>query len=219
MVKLTDMLGKNVWNNAIFVLTCANKLITTIKSTIPKCDADITEQVKDEYHKKLDSWKLHIKHVLQENLKLHATTIENLPIVPIGRKGLPLFVQGSNLFALAKQLVDGQPLHNETNAQPALIKMNQKLLKKALDIRSEKEFEELPSKETMVKGSSIGREMKAEREGRIVGMISGFKTGLAHLLEHLFMRNNPLISDISITCDQEETRQAIDQFVQDHNNS
>ena len=211
MVKLTDMLGKNVWNNAIFVLTCANKLITTIKSTIPKCDADITEQVKDEYHKKLDSWKLHIKHVLQENLKLHATTVENLPIVPTGRKGLPLCLPWLSSLWMA--------FTHETNAQPALIKMNQKHLKKALDIRSEKEFEELPSKETMVKGSLIGREMKAEREGRIVGMISGFKTGLAHLLEHLFMRNNPLISDISITCDQEETRQAIDQFVQDHNNN
>ena len=222
MVKLTDTLGKEIWNNAIFVLTCANKLITTIKSTIPKCDADITEQVKDEYQKKLDGWKLQIKHVLNEVVKLPTDTIEELPIVPAGRRGLPLLFKDPICLPWLSSLWMDSLLAMKTNAQPALIKMNQQRLKKRSDIRSQREFEELLSKEAiiiMAKGGSIGRQMRAEREGMFVGLYSGITTGLAHLLERLFLRNYPIISDIRITCDEEETKQAIYQFVQDLNNN
>jgi GTPase SAR1 family protein len=221
MVKLTERLGKDIWSNSIFVLTCANTLIAGIKSTIPASEKGISEKVKEQYAEKLDSWRAQIKHILFEALKLPANAIETIPIIPAGRRGLPLLFKGDTNLPWLSSLWMESLLAMKSNARPALIKMNLQRLKKVLDVRSESEFGELLQKEKLIiydKARSFGKQLKAESEGKVVGLFSAFKEGLTHIYERAFLYHNPVIADVTVTIAEGEIMTLVEQFIRDQNN-
>ena len=148
MMKLTEKLGKEIWKNAVVVLTCANKFISTTKSAMPTTD-DLNEKVITMFNQQLETWKEKLAETFKRDLHLSEDTIANLPIVPAGRRGLPM---------LFKDKIDAKPwlsklwmesiLVTKRDAQPALIKMNLHRLKYAYasDIRGDDEFDELAAR-------------------------------------------------------------------------
>lgn len=193
MVKLTNELGKEIWNNAVIVLTCANKFLTTKKSTLVKSD-DINEKLSTIFDEKLKMWRSCLIKCLKENLRLSTETIVKLPILPTGRRGLPLLLKGSKPWL--SNFWMGSLLATKRAAQPALVKMNLHRLKNASDIRSEEEFEELLKKENIIikdMASEIGKLINADEAARKVGELSGIKATIAHLIEHMFS-NDPTLT-------------------------
>lgn len=191
ITKLTNKLGKDIWNNAIFVLTCANRLLISIKSRVPKSDVRYDEKIKEIYEQRLEEWRLKIQKVFRD-LKIPPEAIRKLPIVPAGRRGLPMLFKGSSDAPWLSSLWMESLLATKSQAQPALIKMNHQRLKGTSDIRNEEEFETLLKKEAIIindRASTVGKQMKAEEAGKTVGRLSGLKACVAHIYERVFSRN------------------------------
>ena len=184
MAKLTDKLGKGIWNNAIFILTCANKFITKTKSTMPPGSDE--NKIKEIFKKRLECWKIDVKECLRTRLKLPADTIEKLPIVPAGKIGKPFFTGD---YPWLSTLWMESLLATKRDAQPALIKMNLQHLKSLTEAKgSEEKLAELLLKEEIIimnKGTEIARLLEAEETaGYAASMRVTFKKQLAHILEY-----------------------------------
>lgn len=188
MLKLTEKLGKEIWNNAVFILTCANRFITAKKSTFPETEeSDV--KIKDIFYKRLEEWKRVVRKCLQDKLHLPTETIEKLPILPAGRKRPPLLLKGEFESAWLSKLWMESLLVTKHDAQPALIKMNLQRLTTASDIHSAKEFSELLKKERIIiedRAVEFGKEVCAEQAGRQVGRLTGERKCLAQLFTQIF---------------------------------
>lgn len=185
MSKLTDTLGKGIWNNAIFVLTCANKYITLIESPMSDSD-DKNLKVKKKFTEKLDMWRDAVKKIMYDKLELPAETIEKLPFLPAGINGLPILLESSPQSPWLSALWMESLLATRRDAQPALIKMNLKRLVSASDIRNEAEFHELLEKECIIikrKASDEGKRLNADEAAQAVGEKSGLRACIAHVVE------------------------------------
>ena len=198
MIKLTEKLGKEIWNNAVLVLTCANKFISSKKSTLPKSD-DLNDKVSKIFTEQLEMWKTKLLKCFKEDLDLPMETVMKIPILPAGRRGLPILLSG--LSPWLSNLWMESLLATKRNAQPALVKMNLHRLKSATDIHSEEEFKELLKRECIIidhKAGEIGELIKASDAARLVGRQSGLKAAIAHLVERIFS-NNPYITVLGTT--------------------
>lgn len=187
MCKLTDKLGKEVWNNSVFVLTCANQFISKTRSTMVINDAT-NMKVKEAFDERLEEWKARVRECLQKKLHLSPETIQKMPILPAGRKQFPLLLEGFSVSPWLSELWMGSLLVTKHRAQPALIKMNHnRLIFVSGIIHSEKEFQELLSKEKIIIGDRATEFERAKRAGRGVGRTSGYLACLAHIFERIFI--------------------------------
>jgi GTPase SAR1 family protein len=200
MCELTDNLGKNIWNNAIFILTCANMYISSVRSTLPPTDGR-NAIVKEKFDKRFEDWKVIIKQCLHEKLSLTSEVIDRVPIVLAGKKTVPLLLKGYPDSAWLSKLWLGTLLATKHNAQPALIKMNIERLKYDSDIQNEEEFHDLLKKERIIihkHARDIGKLFQMEEVGRVVGEKSGIKACIAHIVDHIF-HNIPRVTLLSTT--------------------
>lgn len=201
MCKLTDALGKEIWNNAIFVLTCANKFITSTKSTLQ--NKDDKEVIKKKFDDRFTMWKVQVKEILRKNLKLPNEMVDKIPILPTGRRGIPLLLEKPWLSDLWMESL----LVTRRDAQPALIKMNHMRLVKSSGIRSEEEFMELLKKEHIIirdKASDEGERLNADKAAEVVAVKSGLKACIAHTVERYFMRVFQVLIRTKIDIDENE---------------
>lgn len=179
MRKLTDKLGKEIWDNAVVVLTCANKYITKRKSL------KATDDLKKDFDDKLAMWMSVLTETFKDTLQLKAETIARLPILPAGRKELPcLFKEGYSPWL--SSLWIKSLLVTKAEAQPALVKMNMERLKRESDIHSEEEFQELLKKEYIIikdKARDLGKKLNADEAGYAVGEKAGARATISQLLE------------------------------------
>lgn len=200
MHKLTAKLGKEIWSNAVFILTRANMFITGKRSTLPDTD-DIGKQIRKVFGNRLEEWKAVIKECLLDKIHLPAEVVEKMPILPAGMKGLPMLVKGfPDTIWLSKIWLDSL-LVTKHHAQPALIKMNVNRLTRASDIHSDEEFCELLKKERIIIEDSaikIGREVHAEAAARCVGRVAGKRACITHLIEKI-LSDIPDIKILNIT--------------------
>lgn len=191
MCMLTEKLGKTIWNNAVFILTCANRYISSKRSMYPETDDDdyVNKMLKETFDKRLEEWRRKIKQCLLQTIDVPAETVEKLPILPAGRKGLPMLLKGyRDTLWLSKIWIESL-LVTKHGAQPALVKMNLNRLASASDIRSEEEFTEVLKKEKIIieeRGTDIGRGAGAEQAGKNVGRVSGKVACMAHLIERIY---------------------------------
>ena len=92
--KLTIGLGKQIWNNAVFVMTLANRYVYTILSY--ECGQKLTpdedhKRTRDFFKKRLEEWKVKLVGAVVET-GVDAKIAANIPIVPAGchiEHGLP----------------------------------------------------------------------------------------------------------------------------------
>jgi GTPase SAR1 family protein len=188
MCKLTDTLGKNIWNNAVFILTCANMYITSVRSTLPSTDGR-NATVKEKFDERFEEWKVMIKQCLHKKLSLTSEVINRVPIVPAGKKVVPLLLKGYPNSAWLSKLWLESLLATKHKAQPALIKMNIERLKYEADIQNAEEFQDLLEKERIIiykRAQDIGKLFQMEDVGREVGEKSGIKASIAHIMDHKY---------------------------------
>ena len=186
MCKLTAKLGKEIWEHAVLVLTCANKFISLKRSKMPKSE-DMIDKLKVLFEDKLKEWRSTLKQCLIDEVRLSPEIAEKLPIVPTGKKGLPVFLKGMSPW-LSKLWMESV-LATRHTAQPALVKMNLQRLKFASDIHSEEEFHELLKKESIIiesRAGAIGKLVNAEEAATAVGVRSGIRAAIAHIIERIF---------------------------------
>lgn len=171
---------------------------------MPNSD-DREEILAKLFDEKLEEWKSTLKMYLKDKVKLSLEVIEKLPILPTGRRGLPLLLKG--LSPWLSNLWMDSVLVTKHKAQPALIKMNLQRLKYASDIHSEAEFEKLLKKEFIIiesKATEIGKLVKAEEAAAAVGITSGLKASIAHTIERIFDRSQfTKVLNTTITIDEE----------------
>ena len=173
MCKLTSKLGKDLWKNAVIILTCANKFITATKASVPDCD---DEQLSKLFDERVQEWTVKLRQCLKENVGLEPQLYEEVQVVPAGRKGLPRLLKSRSPW-LSTLWIESL-LVTKHRAQPALIKMNLERLKSSTDAHSEEEFEELIKKENIIvldTARAYGRIIGADEAGIIVGITTGIK--------------------------------------------
>ena len=193
MIKLTEKLGKDIWNNTVLVLTCANKFIISKRSSMPKTD-DLQKEITRIFNERLEMWKEKLQSCFKKTLNLPIETVMKLPIMPAGRKGLPVLLNG--LSPWLSDLWMESLLVTKQAAQPALIKMNFHRLKNTTDILSDDEFKKLLEREFIIindKAGEIGKLIKADEAANSVGTVAGLRATVAHLIERSFSRD-PILS-------------------------
>ena len=190
MTKLTEKLGKEIWKNAVVVLSCANKYISATKTGMSRGD-DPNERVIPIFHQQLETWKEKLAVTFERDLHLSKDTIAKLPIVPAGRRGLPTLLKLKDETPWLSKLWMESVMATKREAQPALIKMNLYRLKYGPDVQ-EDEFEDLLKKEFIIindKAGEIGESISADDAAQQVGVTSGLQAAIAHILERTFSRD------------------------------
>ena len=170
MCKLTEKLGREIWENAVIVLTHANTRIEYMKEEEDLEGEDDIAELKEKFDEKVEMWKNQIIKCLKNDVKLSGEVVANIPILPAGLKIEPILIQGLTpwLSALWMESL----MATKTEAQPALIKMNMQRLEKLSDIQSDKEFNELLKKEKIIindTATGFGKVFKAYEAGQAVG--------------------------------------------------
>lgn len=75
--KFTQVLGEKFWENAVFVLTFANRLR-------PKSDRHDPEKKKKFMEDKVNLWSKKLQEALRKEAKVKSAIVKNIPVVPAG---------------------------------------------------------------------------------------------------------------------------------------
>ena len=153
---LTEALGQQMWNHAIFVLTFANQ----VKA---KYDRDAATELRD----KVSSWTDAIKRLMKKHLKFPDDIADNISIIPTGycRYQPPGIDDWFSPFWVAS-FAKIKP-----HAQPSLLGINAR----RLSSEKSKDDEGKPSKEPheMPIRLPTGQSTAATGTGALVGLVAG----------------------------------------------
>ena len=124
MDKLTKAFGETFWENAIFVLTFANKVES------PKIHPDDTVATRKYFDNKMDQWKKQVQNALKKVI-LTQEIADDLVFVPAGYYNRP-DLPGRKLWL--SQLFDQAGKRMKRHARPAMLKINVDRLKAIQDV-------------------------------------------------------------------------------------
>ncbi len=195
MCKLTDKLGKEIWKNAVIVLTYANSYIRRVNSG--KKDSKDLNMV---FCERLKEWESEMRECLRHDVKLPAEIIDQIIILPAGRKEQPALLE--DMRPWMSHLWIESLAATRRSARPALIKMNLKRLKRASDIHSKEEFDDLLKKENIIiqdKACEVGKMLKAdEAVAKNVGESLSLRASLSQQFERKLGELLPSIEVIEV---------------------
>ena len=180
MCKLTETLGKIIWENAVIVLTHANTRIDYIRDEMD--DEGDNDELKIKFTKKSDLWRSQITECLKKDVGLSTEVIETLPICTAGIKEEPCLIE--DLSPWLSTLWMESLIATKRQAQPALIKMNLRRLRKRSEILNEEEFDELLKKENIIIMDKA-TEIESGEAGQTVGMDICRSAGAAHRIDRM----------------------------------
>ncbi len=130
MNKLTKILGPEIWENAMIILTSANKEIRSLKKMLPDPEAKFNERLKE--------WRTTIVQYLRKDVGISSEVAHNIPILPAGRIEIPFLLEDHRPW-LSHLWIESLAA-TKMKAQPALIKMNINRLINSSDIGKEEIF-------------------------------------------------------------------------------
>ncbi len=143
MINLTKTLGPEIWENAMIILTRANKEIRGMRKKLPD-----PESVAAKFNERLGEWRSQIVRYLQEDIGLSVGVAQNIQIVPAGRIEIPFLLEGHRPW-LSHLWIESLAA-TKMKAQPALIKMNITRLIKSSDVGSDDDMENIIRKKKTV---------------------------------------------------------------------
>ena len=115
MKKLTQAFEKTLWENAIFILTFANKVTPTIRGREPS-----KTEIDHHFHTKKVQWKKVLTEILID-AGVDKTIADSIPAVPVGYHDNPEISDTKNWFSRMWKVC----LERMANvAKPAFLKMN-----------------------------------------------------------------------------------------------
>lgn len=190
MCKLTKKLGIKIWDNAVIILTFANRYIIKLKQ---QCSNPAESELKTAFEEGLEMWKRQIAQELRKNLSLEDEVLKHIPIVPSGKRGRPTFFEGYRPWLI--DLWIESLLAMKKDAQPALLKMSVDRLKRKCDIKSEEAFQELLKKEYIII-SDMAKELGSKLNANEAGLTVGEKCGARVTKTHSIKRKICLIEGV-----------------------
>ena len=184
---LTDTLGMGIWSNTIFVLSFANDVVDTGVEDLELAG----KELEDHFNKKLTDWTGRLRQTLEHELLIPEHIAKGVRVIPAGYHKSPQLIEKSGDYWLSK-LWMAALYTAKSEAQPALIKINEHRLRSAEDIgQASIEWELIVAQPIIFaeKGAEIG----ARHGVPEVGAFEGFETGLdisVRLLLDLGMNNH-----------------------------
>lgn len=189
---LTDTLGMGMWSNTIFVLSFANDVVDTGVE-----DLDLAgKELEDHFNKKLTNWTERLRQTLEHELMIPEYIAKGVKVIPAGYHKSPQLIEKSGDYWLSK-LWMAALYTAKSEAQPALIKINEHRLKSAEEIGQVSIEQELIIAQPIIfaeKGAEIGARHGVPQ----LGALEGFETGIeisVRLLLDLGMNNKFITYD------------------------
>ena len=189
---LTDTLGMGMWSNTIFVLSFANDVVDTGVE-----DLDLAgKELEDHFNKKLTNWTERLRQTLEHELMIPEYIAKGVKVIPAGYHKSPQLIEKSGDYWLSK-LWMAALYTAKSEAQPALIKINEHRLKSAEEIGQASIEQELIIAQPIIfaeKGAEIGARHGVPQ----LGALEGFETGIeisVRLLLDLGMNNKFITYD------------------------
>ena len=185
--KLTAVLGNEIWENALFVLTFANRYINEAEDKF-----DEPEEILEEFHKRKELWTTTIRAALRDEVGVDADIAERVQVIPAGHANKPQLLPESEYWM--SNLWFEALFATKVEAQPALIKINQHRF--ATDAQVDpKKFKAVLAYQPIVcanMGKKFGMELgvKNYHLGAAVGFSAGTDNSLMMILTHLAARNH-----------------------------
>ena len=199
---LTDTLGMGMWSNTIFVLSFANDVVDTGME-----DLDLAgKELEDHFNKKLTNWTERLRQTLEHELLIPEHIAKRVIVIPAGYHKSPQLIEKSGDYWLSK-LWMAALYTAKSEAQPALIKINEHRLKSVEEIGQASIEQELILAQPIIfaeKGAEIG----AQHGVPELGALEGFETGIeisVRLLLDLGMKNKFITYDDFIVSNEDDS--------------
>ena len=199
---LTDTLGMGMWSNTIFVLSFANDVVDTGVE-----DLDLAgKELEDHFNKKLTNWTERLRQTLEHELMIPEYIAKGVKVIPAGYHKSPQLIEKSGDYWLSK-LWMAALYTAKSEAQPALIKINEHRLKSAEEIGQASIEQELIIAQPIIfaeKGAEIGARHGVPQ----LGALEGFETGIeisVRLLLDLGMNNKFITYDDFIVENEDDS--------------
>lgn len=190
--KLTAVLGGDIWNNALFVLTFANRYINEAEDKY-----DEPEEIEDEFQKRKELWTTTVRAALRDEVGVDADIAEKVRVIPAGHANMPRLLPKSEYWM--SNLWFEALFATKVEAQPALIKINQHRF--ATDTQVDpKKFDAVLAYQPIIcanMGKKFGMELGVKNYylGAQVGLSAGRNNSLMMMLTHLAARNHIFSAD------------------------
>lgn len=206
MKKLTKALGKDVWNNAIFVLSFANVVIDGQKMKTGLSG----QELEKHFDGMLKMWKETIQNALCKEVGLKKDVAEHISIVPTGHYASPELVETSGEYWLSRFWMEAL-YSSSTRAQPALIKLNEHRFKTIEEVDHAAMESELMHVQPLIiasKGAEIGaHEFGLPGMGFMTGLEAGIVCVIQMLLEQAIKNDIVDKKDIVTTTDSDSKKE------------
>lgn len=198
---LTDTLGMGMWSNTMFVLSFANDVVDTGVEDLELAD----KELEDHFNKKLTNWTERLRQTLEYELLIPEHIAKGVKVIPAGYHKSPQLIKKSGDYWLSK-LWMAALYTAKSEAQPALIKINEHRLKSVEEIGQASIEQELIIAQPIIfaeKGAEIG----AQHGVPGLGALEGFETGIeisVRLLLDLGMKNKFITYDDFIVSNEDD---------------
>ena len=190
--KLTGVLGSDIWKNALFVLTFANRYINEAEDKY-----DEPEEIEEEFLKRKKLWTNTIRAALRDEVGVDTDIADNVRVIPAGHANKPQLLENSEYWM--SNLWFEALFATKVEAQPALIKINQHRF--ATDSTVDpKKFDTVLAYQPIIcadMGKKFGMELDVKNYhlGAAVGFSAGKNSSLMMMLTHLAARNHIFSAD------------------------
>ena len=169
MQKLTSVLGKAMWENAIFILTFANVLEDMHSDLLLAEDAQKPEIFKS----KLQEWKSVLTEALVKNVGVDEAVVSRIDMVPAGHPKEPVLLDRDHWLSPVwfTALYAMKPL-----AQPAMMKINYHRIVENIDEIRKEDVERFIHEQPVIfskRGAEIGEKYGESKVGQAIGLALG----------------------------------------------
>ena len=195
MKKLTDVLGKDIWKNALFILTFANSFIAEAED---ECDDD-PEEVEKAFFDRKQEWIKEIYQALQEEVGIESEVATSVPVVPAGVAKMPKLTLRDDYWL--SSLWFEALFATKMEAQPAMIKINAHRFESADEIDPDKFHKLLVYQPILFSsmGEKVGSELGVKNLGEVVGLSAGIGESVKMLFTQLGVRNGIfMLADVHV---------------------
>ena len=170
MKKLTELFGKKMWENAMFVLTFAN-LAEDLDSRI--LEADEEDEKASLFQEKVQLWKETLAGALIEEVGVNEEVAKRIEVVPAGHQNIPALLDRHHWLS---PIWFAALYAMHPRAQPAMVKLNRhRIVDNPNEVRDE-DLSKFIHEQPIIfsnRGALIGEKYGNSELGKVIGSMVG----------------------------------------------